>query len=148
MLPQAPLSWLLISSSGDKVCVCVREGVRTGCLELRHSRELGEAFSRLPQRGCRERSLKPTQGHTYPQWAEQPPRPEGPAELLEAGGACPAPVLQCEACLCGSGKLMQVVTLCITNATHGSDLLCKIRCVLSCSVGYQQGFCLCFISET
>lgn len=51
MLPQAPLIWLLISSLGDKVCVCVREGVRTACLKLWRNQELGEAFSGLRRVG-------------------------------------------------------------------------------------------------
>lgn len=63
------------------MCVCVREGVRTAWLKLGQDGGPGEAFSRLLRNGCRDtRTLGGQSG------------PEGPAQLLEAGGAAQ---LQC-----------------------------------------------------
>jgi len=60
-------------------------------------------------------------------------RPEEPAQPS---------VLQREACRGGSAEPMPVVTLGVAYAAYGNALLSQIRCALSDSMGYQQGFCL------
>lgn len=70
------------------VCVCNRD-VRTAYLKLQCNHKLGEAFSRFLQSACEE-GVRHTHrlGGQSSLWDLRDT--EGPAELLEAGGACPA----------------------------------------------------------